>query len=449
MVWLTVQTYLDGCWHDACELHFEEPDVGRYGKVLLEYDAGYVARFQGNPAAQVSARFPLDFFPHQTDQWPAFLLDIMPLGAARRYWGQHLNLPEIQHPKYDFQLLKEATRAPIGNLRIKESAPESELPVIGFPMDQVLEQATEFLDYARSQGAAVGGATGAGGDAPKYQLIRGDDNLFYPDAALPDNQALEYLLIKFPRRSSAQGRALASDRIILETEHAYYELAKRLGVDSVQATLHIEDRLLSEDTVSSLWMPRFDREVGGKQVKRLAVESLYSLTGVIEAGASIDHTVYLRELTGLWRKYDQANDIECMVQEYLRRDLFNVLLGNSDNHGRNTSIMRCESGVTLSPIYDLAPMVLDESGITRTSRWHRKNELGGEFQWRGICEEAAEASATDGMKLWSGLRDFALTLQDAPRYAEESGVPEAVLNIKRHALNLRGIPECLKHWGLI
>ena len=60
-----------------------------------------------------------------------------------------------------------------------------------------------------------------------------------------------------------------------------------------------------------------------------------------------------------------------------------------------------------------------------------------------------DASATDGMKLWNGLRDFALTLQDAPRYAEESGVPEAVLNIKRHALNLRGIPERLKHWGLI
>ena len=165
MARLTVQTFLNGFWHDACELQFKEPDAGRYGKVLLEYDAGYVARFQGNPAALVSVCYPLDFFPHETSQWPAFLLDIMPLGAARRYWGQYLNLPDIQHPKYDFQLLKEATRAPVGNLRIKESASESELTAIGFPMDQVLEQATEFLDYARSQGAAVGGATGAGGDA--------------------------------------------------------------------------------------------------------------------------------------------------------------------------------------------------------------------------------------------------------------------------------------------
>ena len=449
MARLTVQTFLNGFWHDACELQFKEPDAGRYGKVLLEYDAGYVARFQGNPAALVSVCYPLDFFPHETSQWPAFLLDIMPLGAARRYWGQYLNLPDIQHPKYDFQLLKEATRAPVGNLRIKESASESELTAIGFPMDQVLEQATEFLDYARSQGAAVGGATGAGGDAPKYQLIRGDDNLYYPDAALPDNRALEYLLIKFPRRSSSQGRALDSDRLILETEHAYYELAKRLGVDSVQATLHIEARPLSEDKIHSLWMPRFDRKVDGRQVERIAVESLYSLSGVIEAGASIDHAVYLKKLAGLWRVNDQEQDTEFMVQEYLRRDLLNVLLGNSDNHGRNTSIMRLETGLCLAPVYDLAPMVLDESGITRTSRWHRNHELGGEFHWREICEEAAKATATDGQNLWNGLRDFALTLQDVPRYAEESGVPDAVLDINRHALNLRGIPGHLKHWGLL
>ena len=84
---LTVQTYLSGAWQDACELYFSDPEAGRHGAVTLEYDAGYVARFQGNPAALVSARFPLDFFPHETSHWPAFLLDIIPMGAARRYWG--------------------------------------------------------------------------------------------------------------------------------------------------------------------------------------------------------------------------------------------------------------------------------------------------------------------------------------------------------------------------
>ncbi|WP_269084834.1 HipA domain-containing protein [Pseudomonas sp. HUK17] len=34
--------------------------------------------------------------------------------------------------------------------------------------------------------------------------------------------------------------------------------------------------------------------------------------------------------------------------------------GNTDNHGRNTAILRDGEGVWLAPIYDLAPMVMDE-----------------------------------------------------------------------------------------
>ena len=446
---LTLQTYLGGAWQDACELYFSDPDSGRHGAVTLEYDAGYVARFQGNPAARVSARYPLDFFPHETPHWPAFLLDIVPMGAARRYWGQQLNLPDIEQPKYDFQLLAACTRAPIGNLRIKESVTESsELPMIGFQMSDVLEQATEFLDYARAQGAAVGGATGAGGDAPKYLLTRGADGLCYPDGSLPDSQAEEYFLVKFPRRSSRQGRSLASDSLILETEHAYYKVAQRLGFDTISSTIHIESGQPGRE-IASLWMPRFDRVTAHGATERLAVESLYSLSGVIVPGATIHHTTYLKALTHLWNEYAQSDDIENMVQEYLRRDLLNVVSGNSDNHGRNTSVMRLNSGICLAPVYDLAPMVLDEAGITRTSRWSNDNEIGGNFRWREICDEAAAATHLDGQRLWSGLRDFALTLFDLPEYASEFGVPEQVMDYELHALNLKRVPDRLKQWGLL
>ncbi|WP_258197996.1 HipA domain-containing protein [Pseudomonas capeferrum] len=49
------------------------------------------------------------------------------------------------------------------------------------------------------------------------------------------------------------------------------------------------------------------------------------------------------------------------------RDLINKTLGNFDNHGRNTAIIRGQNGLSLAPIYDLAPMVLDAEGITRTT----------------------------------------------------------------------------------
>ncbi|MEC9254234.1 MAG: HipA domain-containing protein, partial [Pseudomonadota bacterium] len=184
-------------------------------------------------------------------------------------------------------------------------------------------------------------------------------------------------------------------------------------------------------------------------MERYAVESLYSIAGVIEPGATVMHSTYLKQLAHLWNEYDQTDEVEGMVQEYLRRDLLNVVLGNSDNHGRNTSVLRQNSGVYLAPVYDLAPMVLDEAGITRTSRWHVDNEVGGNFRWREICDEAAAATNLNAARLWAGLRDFALTLFDLPVYASESGVPAEVMNIERHALNLNAVPDRLKRWGLL
>nr|WP_258035558.1 hypothetical protein [Pseudomonas putida] len=45
------------------------------------------------------------------------------------------------------------------------------------------------------------------------------------------------------------------------------------------------------------------------------------------------------------------------------------MLANTDNYGRNTSIMRVGGRFRLESIYDLAPMILDEEGITRTTKW--------------------------------------------------------------------------------
>ena len=138
-----------------------------------------------------------------------------------------------------------------------------------------------------------------------------------------------------------------------------------------------------------------------------------------------------------------------MVIEYLRRDLLNIVLGNSDNHGRNTSIIRWSRGLGLAPIYDLAPMVLDDSGITRTSRWSNENELGGRYDWRGICAEASAAAQVNCDALWSGLCDFAKKLAPLKRLAEECGVPDEVLNHHVASLNLPGTEERLKTWGLL
>ncbi|APR65538.1 hypothetical protein CN03_00575 [Thalassolituus oleivorans] len=456
---LTLQTYLDGQWLDACVLTFHEPEKGRHGRVSLEYNASYVAKNQSNLSARVSMRYPIDFFPHECDTWPAFLFDVMPMGAGRRYWLQRENLTDSA--QQDLHLLRLGSRSPIGNLRIKESCAGREISPMGFSMADVLSRDTHFLDYAREHGAAVGGASGAGGDAPKFQLIYGQDGLYYPEASLPDSDASEFFLVKFPRQSSSQGRPLASDILVLETEAAYYRIAKRLGLNVVGCDRYSDNPLKLENvvyfgadeekyiTTPSLWLPRFDRLKGVDGMYRCAIESLYSLVGNTEPGATVPHGVYLKQLADDWRDAGQEDDVEEMVVEYLRRDLLNIVLGNSDNHGRNTSIIRWEGGIDLAPIYDLAPMVLDESGITRTSRWSNENELGGRYDWRGICAEASAATQVNCDALWSGLCDFAKKLAPLKRLAEECGVPDEVLNHHVASLNLSGTEERLKTWGLL
>ncbi|WP_442793984.1 hypothetical protein [Pseudomonas sp. LAM2023] len=51
-----------------------------------------------------------------------------------------------------------------------------------------------------------------------------------------------------------------------------------------------------------------------------------------------------RTLIAWWIDNGQQDEVDDLVFEYVRRDLLNRILGNTDNHGRNTSIMRVGGG---------------------------------------------------------------------------------------------------------
>ena len=56
--------------------------------------------------------------------------------------------------------------------------------------------------------------------------------------------------------------------------------------------------------------------------------------------------------------------------EYIKRDLVNVILANSDNHGRNWSLIKRPDEVRLSPIYDVTAMRFFEGDfIVELTRW--------------------------------------------------------------------------------
>lgn len=437
---LTVQVFDDGRWQDAMVLEFVEPSHGLAGPCRFGYESAYLVEHLDHIdtlfAPAVSVDVPTTWDQETLTQAPAFLYDIAPAGAAKRFLLSRVGESKPDSLSADLFLLAYSTPAPIGHMRIKESVRvEANRPAIGFLREEVVERDNRFLEYAYEQGAAIGGATGAGGEAPKLLLTQGRDGLLYPDAVLDDAEVSQHWFIKF-----ARNQALQRDQDILRSEYHYYRALQSLGIE----TVGIDGLALEQASRPSLWMHRFDRNVGAHGVERFAVESLYSAAGVTIPGSSMDHVKVLQMLVRLWKAAGQEAQVADLVTDYMRRDLLNKILGNSDNHGRNTSIIRGPDSLRLAPIYDLAPMVMDDEGITRTTKWPGALEVAGDINWRGACN--ALASLVDPGSIFENLRQDAERLRALPDILLAGGLPEVTWNHPRIAL--RHLDQRLIDWGL-
>jgi len=114
-----------------------------------------------------------------------------------------LGLQRLTHAEQDSILLEKGGIAPLGNLRIKEALPpinpESTLHLRYFSQADVADRNVDFLEYAQQMGTISGGATGAGGEAPKL-LIRStkDQNIWIDTYQQNFDQPDQHYLVKFP-----------------------------------------------------------------------------------------------------------------------------------------------------------------------------------------------------------------------------------------------------------
>ncbi|AKA21520.1 toxin HipA [Pseudomonas chlororaphis] len=440
MFHLTLQLYCAGAWADAMTLSFDKPEDGFASPCSFGYVPQYLVdnlEAVGSPLARsVSAQIPLGWEPWREDRAPAFLYYLAPTAEAGR-----LLLDQIGHERpegvgADLFLLARSTAAPIGNLRIKESLPGlRRRPALGFSREQVIVLDNRVLEYVHEQSVAFGGTASIAGQAPKLLLTENSEGLLYPDALLDDASAARHWWVKFPRNPASP-----NDGDILRSEFHYYRALQRLGID----TLPAEGLALAEGHKPSLWMQRFDRRVTAAGVERLALESIYSVAGLVGHGQGMRHTEVLGVLAELWRAAGQESAIPELVADYLRRDLLNKILGNSDNHGRNISIIRTDSAIQLAPIYDLAPMVMDDEGITRTLKWPGRMEVAGDVDWRLVC--ASLKPLLDPEAALLRLREDAEHLRALPDLLSASGLPEVTLNHPR--IHLRHLDRRLQEWGL-
>ncbi|WP_228677082.1 HipA domain-containing protein [Klebsiella variicola] len=201
----------------------------------------------------------------------------------------------------------------------------------------------------------------------------------------------------------------------------------------------------------SLWLPRFDiRRDGDGRIMRLGMESVYSL--LQKAPATIlDHETTLRILiekitsSNMVRVQNYRFDVQGFIIDWVRRDLLNIIFGNSDNHGRNTAFMKADNEIILAPIYDFSPMKADPEGIPRTMKWSLACESGGEYNFGAIAQALAEWITPD--TLLNALSETASQLVDLPSRLKVRGVPVQILEMP--SIGFKFIPDKLARWGLL
>lgn len=405
---VNIEIFIDGCWQAAGVFSPDEKTVntGIACGGTFEYDIDYtVARLENHPSHRVGLGYPVNFELFRTSRWPAFLLDIIPSGAGRRVWLRRLGLAD--GVEADWELLRNGAGNPPGNIRVAGAAQPPGPPHPGFTKDEIVEKNADFIEYAEERGAVAAGATDVQGDAPKFLLVRDRNLRWHPDGALPDNEIHDFWIVKFPR-----GRTDA-DRMVLRNEPPYLEVARRFGLRVGLPLERIDD---------ALFIPRFDRSVVSGSVRRHGLETLCSVAGIAEFGRRGGHGAFC---TAIAR---HAADPKSELIEYIRRDILNAALRNTDNHGRNTSFLkRDDDFVALSPIYDLAPMFLDPEGIPRSSRWEGELEpVIGRPSWRLIVQSVA--GIVDPDELRPVLLKDAEAVAMLPETLKECGVDDQVID---------------------
>lgn len=364
-----IEAYLNGRWQVAAtfEPYPATVERGVEGPCRLQYDVDYAVANLDNPRAEIVPGLKVGFELFQFETWPAFLVDLLPSGAGRRAWLQRLQVPG-DGPHLDWHMLTKGAGNPPGHLRIAEAVlpPPPDQFRAGFTRLDILEQQENFLEYAAERGAHVAGASSVQGEAPKYLLVEDLNGMFHAEGALPDERISRFWLVKFPRGKRSNPR----NRKVLKNEAPYLEVARRFGIRTGAPLEYQND---------TLFVPRFDRAVQSGRVVRHGMHSLYALADIPGFGAAVHHEIYCQALARV------ATDPVAELREYLLRDILNLALRNTDNHGRNSAILRQADKIALSPVFDFAPMFLDPEGISRVTRW--QDEVpGNQPEWGAIAE---------------------------------------------------------------
>ncbi len=142
------------------------------------------------------------------------------------------------------------------------------------------------------------------------------------------------------------------------------QIASEIGIDAAETRDLVFD--VGGTHINALLSTRFDRDIeiaeGAGTIRRRHAEDFCQALGLPPS------LKYERDAVDPHRRFSAAavnviaaqTTVPALVtRDFLAQTIFNLLVGNTDNHGKNTSLLYRGRTVLLAPLYDVAPVFMD------------------------------------------------------------------------------------------
>ena len=115
-----------------------------------------------------------------------------------------------------------------------------------------------------------------------------------------------------------------------------------------------------------------------------------------------------------------------MHAAFIKRDVLNLAMRNTDNHARNTAVQCIDGHVRLTPLFDFAPMYLDPELIPRSLRWYRPDTRVELTDWADVLA-ALRVPERERRMLSAELNAFGEQVDRLPDVMHAEGVESDIV----------------------
>lgn len=220
--------------------------------------------------------------------------------------------------------------------------------------------------------------------------------LLHPGTSLGGARPKASVIDDYGRLTIAKFPSRKDDYDVALWEHFCHVMAKKAGINVA------ETRTIMGEEYHILLSKRFDRDRSGM---RIHFASALTLLGLTDGDNASNGYGYPDMVDFILRN---GTDVEQNLEELYRRIVFNIIVGNSDDHFRNHGFLLTRKGWILSPAYDINPSLAEEQSLlinhtTNVSDLNILMESAGEYMVQDERAKSIINEVKTAMKPWRSV----------------------------------------------